>query len=62
VLGNRFVLEMLQRGVYMHPWHNMFLSAAHQAADIDRVLEATNEALKLVAQSADRRQPAGAVQ
>jgi glutamate-1-semialdehyde 2,1-aminomutase len=46
----------------MHPWHNMFLSAAHQAADIDRVLEATNEALRLVAQSADRRQPAGAVQ
>jgi glutamate-1-semialdehyde 2,1-aminomutase len=62
VLGNRFVLEMLRRGVYMHPWHNMFLSAAHQAADIDRVLEATNEALRLVAQSADRRQPAGAVQ
>jgi glutamate-1-semialdehyde 2,1-aminomutase len=46
----------------MHPWHNMFLSAAHQAADIDRVLEATNEALRLVAQSADPRQPAGAVQ
>ena len=59
-LGHRFVLEALQRGVYMHPWHNMFLSAAHQAADIDRVLEATNVALKQVAGAVDRRQPAKA--
>jgi glutamate-1-semialdehyde 2,1-aminomutase len=62
VLGYRFVQEALRRGVYMHPWHNMFLSAAHQADDIDRVLEATNEALKQVAASVDRRQPAKAVQ
>jgi len=61
-LGHRFVLEALQRGVYMHPWHNMFLSAAHQAADIDRVLEATDGALKQVAASVDRRQPAKAAQ
>ncbi|SEM44172.1 aminotransferase class III-fold pyridoxal phosphate-dependent enzyme [Bradyrhizobium sp. OK095] len=57
-LGHRFVLEALQRGVYMHPWHNMFMSAAHQAADIDRVLEATDGALKQVASSVERRQPA----
>jgi glutamate-1-semialdehyde 2,1-aminomutase len=61
VLGYRFVQEALQRGVYMHPWHNMFLSAAHQADDIDRVLEATNGALKQVAALVDRRQPAKAV-
>jgi glutamate-1-semialdehyde 2,1-aminomutase len=48
--------------VYMHPWHNMFLSAAHQAADIDRVLEATDAALKQVAGSVDRRQAAKAAQ
>jgi glutamate-1-semialdehyde 2,1-aminomutase len=60
VLGHRFVLETLRRGVYVHPWHNMFLSAAHQADDIDRVLEATDEALKQVAGSVDRRQPAKA--
>jgi glutamate-1-semialdehyde 2,1-aminomutase len=60
VLGHRFVLETLRRGVYVHPWHNMFLSAAHQADDIDRVLEATDEALKQVARSVDRRQPAKA--
>jgi glutamate-1-semialdehyde 2,1-aminomutase len=50
-LGNRFVLEALRRGVYMHPWHNMFLSAAHGFAEIDRVLEATDGALKAVAPS-----------
>lgn len=49
-LGNRFVLAALQRGVYMHPWHNMFLSAAHTEADIDRVLQATDGALKAVAE------------
>jgi len=61
-LGNRFVQEALRRGVYMHPWHNMFLSAAHQPADIDRVLEATDAALKQVAGSVDRCQPAKAAQ
>jgi glutamate-1-semialdehyde 2,1-aminomutase len=50
-LGNRFVVEALQRGVYMHPWHNMFLSAAHTMADIDRILEATDGALAAVARS-----------
>ncbi|QPF89315.1 aminotransferase class III-fold pyridoxal phosphate-dependent enzyme [Bradyrhizobium commune] len=62
VLGYRFVQEALRRGAYMHPWHNMFLCAAHQADDIDRVLEATNEALKQVAALVDRRQSAKAVQ
>lgn len=50
-LGNRFVTEALRRGVYMHPWHNMFLSAAHTGADIDRILEATDGALAAVARS-----------
>ena len=48
-LGNRFTQEALARGVYMHPWHNMFLSAAHGLPEIDRVLEATDGALKAVA-------------
>ncbi|WP_456621843.1 MULTISPECIES: aminotransferase class III-fold pyridoxal phosphate-dependent enzyme [unclassified Bradyrhizobium] len=62
VLGHRFVQEALRRGVYMHPWHNMFLSAAHRPDDIDRVLDATNGALRQVAASVDRRQSAKAVQ
>ena len=50
-LGDRFVIEALKRGVYMHPWHNMFLSSAHGFARIDRILEATEGALKAVARS-----------
>jgi glutamate-1-semialdehyde 2,1-aminomutase len=48
-LGNRFVLEVLRRGVYMHPWHNMFLSTAHDFASIDRILEATDAAFQAIA-------------
>jgi glutamate-1-semialdehyde 2,1-aminomutase len=32
--------EMLKRGVYVHPWHNMFLCAAMTAADIEQALDA----------------------
>lgn len=32
--------EMLERGVYVHPWHNMFLCAAMTADDIDLALDA----------------------
>lgn len=33
--------EMLRRGVYMHPCHNMFLSVAMTEADIDSALQAS---------------------
>ncbi|MDB5468145.1 MAG: hemL, partial [Phenylobacterium sp.] len=32
--------EMLKRGVYVHPWHNMFMCAAMTPADIDQALDA----------------------
>ena len=35
---------MLDRGVYVHPWHNMFLCAAMTDADIDFALEAAEAA------------------
>jgi glutamate-1-semialdehyde 2,1-aminomutase len=47
--GSRFVQEALNRGVYLHPKHNMFLSLAHTAADIDFALSVTDEAFKAVA-------------
>ncbi|MEC9346384.1 MAG: aminotransferase class III-fold pyridoxal phosphate-dependent enzyme [Pseudomonadota bacterium] len=47
--GNLFVTEALQRGVYLHPWHNMFLSLAHTDADIDTALAATEPAFAAVA-------------
>ena len=35
---------MLERGVYVHPWHNMFLCAAMTEADIDQALDAADGA------------------
>ncbi len=32
--------EMLSRGIYVHPWHNMFMCAAMTPADIDGALDA----------------------
>jgi glutamate-1-semialdehyde 2,1-aminomutase len=43
-MGERFSAQALKRGVYLHPRHNMFLSAAHTVDDIDFALEATQEA------------------
>jgi glutamate-1-semialdehyde 2,1-aminomutase len=51
VLGSRFAAEALQRGVYLHPKHNMFLSLAHTAADIDFALSVTDEVFRIVANS-----------
>jgi glutamate-1-semialdehyde 2,1-aminomutase len=36
--------EMLKRGVYVHPWHNMFLCAAMTERDIDEALAASEGA------------------
>jgi glutamate-1-semialdehyde 2,1-aminomutase len=47
--GDRFCLEALKRGVYLHPRHNMFFSTAHTAADVDFALEATEAAFEAVA-------------
>ena len=44
--GNRFTSEALRLGVYLHPWHNMFLSVAHTVEDIDKALEATDSAFR----------------
>jgi glutamate-1-semialdehyde 2,1-aminomutase len=36
--------EAVKRGVYLHPVHNWFLSAAHTSDDIDLALERTDDA------------------
>lgn len=38
--GRKFCAATLRAGAYFHPRHNMFLSAAHQAKDIDKALSA----------------------
>jgi glutamate-1-semialdehyde 2,1-aminomutase len=37
---------MLARGVYVHPWHNMFLCAAMNDADIDFALDAAEQSFQ----------------
>lgn len=44
VRGNAFVEACVARGVLLHPWHNLFLCAAHTDADIDETLQVTAEA------------------
>ena len=47
--GTLFCQTALARGVYFHPRHNMFLSAAHGEAEIDEALAAADAALTAVA-------------
>ncbi len=46
--GFAFCSNALAQGVYLHPWHNMFLSLAHTDADIDRALEGTDKAFAAI--------------
>ena len=48
---------MLQRGVYVHPWHNMFLCNAMTEADIDLTLNAAESAFKALKIEAPTLQP-----
>lgn len=41
--GYAWVSAMLRRGVYFHPWHNMFISAAMTEADIDLTIDAADD-------------------
>ena len=48
-----FAAGCAERGVYLAPYHNWFLSAAHQARDIERVLEVTDEVFAALRRAAD---------
>jgi glutamate-1-semialdehyde 2,1-aminomutase len=47
-LGKRFAAEAIKRGVFIHPRHNWFVSAAMTDDDIAQVLAATDEAFAVV--------------
>ncbi|WP_372786734.1 aminotransferase class III-fold pyridoxal phosphate-dependent enzyme [Phenylobacterium sp.] len=55
--GFCFSSEMLDRGVYVHPWHNMFLCAAMTDADIEAFLEAAEGALGALKHQSPTLQP-----
>ena len=42
--ASAFCTNALRHGVYLHPWHNMFLSVAHTEDDIAQALEGTDKA------------------
>jgi glutamate-1-semialdehyde 2,1-aminomutase len=46
--ANVFTGEAVRRGVWLHPWHNWFLSAAHSEADVKQALEGTDAAFAAV--------------
>jgi glutamate-1-semialdehyde 2,1-aminomutase len=46
-LSQVFCREMIRRGIFLHPYHNWFLCAAHTEADIDHILDAANAAFKV---------------
>lgn len=48
---------MLERGVYVHPWHNMFLCAAMTDADIDQTLAAAEGAFRALKAAAPTLAP-----
>jgi glutamate-1-semialdehyde 2,1-aminomutase len=50
--ASTFCASALRNGAYFHPKHNMFLSAAHNLADIDRILTAAEAGLDRVASEA----------
>jgi glutamate-1-semialdehyde 2,1-aminomutase len=47
-----FAATCAEGGVYLTPYHNWFVSAAHQARDIDRILDVTDGAFAAVRRAA----------
>ncbi|MCI4646466.1 MAG: aminotransferase class III-fold pyridoxal phosphate-dependent enzyme [Hyphomonadaceae bacterium] len=45
-IGMQISAGMVSRGIYFHPWHNMFLSAAMTEEDIADVLDAARGVIK----------------
>jgi glutamate-1-semialdehyde 2,1-aminomutase len=48
-LAKAFCAAAVKRGLYLHPWHNMFLSAAHREADVAEALQIADAAFAAVA-------------
>ena len=55
--GYRFCAEMVSHGVYMHPFHNMFISNALTMDDVGQTLEAADGALRALAEAAPELAP-----
>lgn len=60
-VGYAWAEEMLARGVYVHPFHNMFVAACMTDADIDFAVEAGDASFAAVAARRDSIEPATAL-
>ena len=47
--GRRWAIELIKRGVLVNPNEKIYLSVAHTDADIDRALEAADDAFATIA-------------
>lgn len=56
-IGFGWATAMLERGIYVHPWHNMFLCAAMTVDDIDAALAAADEAFAATRAGVDALKP-----
>lgn len=56
-IGCAWTAEAVQRGVYLHPWHNMFICAALAEADVEQTLAVTDEAFAVVRKRGSTLEP-----
>ncbi|WP_337180390.1 aminotransferase class III-fold pyridoxal phosphate-dependent enzyme [Sphingopyxis granuli] len=56
-IGYAWAAACLNGGAYFHPYHNMFLSAAHTLEDVEETLEATDKAFDAVLRNFSMLQP-----
>jgi len=46
-----YACRVARRGIFIHPRHNWFVSAAHTEKDIAQTLDVTNECFRLLNKS-----------
>ena len=56
-LGYAWTSEMVKRGVYVHPWHNMFMCTAMTDGDVAIAHQAAEESFKAVKQQRATLEP-----
>lgn len=56
--GYAWCAELIQRGVYVHPWHNMFICNAMTDADVDFTVEAADAAFAAIRAKGELEPPA----
>lgn len=56
-IGYGWAAEMVRRGIYVHPWHNMFFCSAMTDADIDQALGVADQAFAALHKGRARLEP-----